>query len=697
MQLPIQAGWLRAGVGVMLHLLVALGSARVDVLLNQTENATASHGRERLSPAEQVGWTLFGLVLGGAFLINAALNYDPNYKIETTEYVEVDVDANEDSLDPFIAGTDTDSCSDAPYSSDSDNSCKPALRAPLLRRAPRQQASPPLSPPQSPQSPLPPTTSAVEGNSTEDDAGANLPAAGWVAAPAEAKPGAPPTAALAIGMPGITAAKPAVVRGFARVRVGLSRVPAESGGIALNLAGMGSWLSGMCEVHPFLLPAFDVGSVVVVSLALVIILAIFLQALLHNAHLRGELQKPKQCGSLGGLLMGFTLCCSYARFLPGVGHELPFALVHAAGSLQLGMLVWYLYWTSRKRSPPVPYWFPATVGIGMVGIAGSKVGMAPWLQRAALWVSAVLCLCEWPWITARCSFSDRIAPAPSIFIHAAPISLVSLVYMEVVVAPMISEGSDLPPSAVAGGHFFLAATTSGALVTLFFAYRRRAILRRFVLSRSVGFVHQEWAALTFPLVATSTYALLYAARVAPDFGGGAAQTAARVWATALGIVTLVVVGTIDLFYLLVGLPQWILYTGLPPVPGPPPLSDSALPLTGEKACCKCWPPFGGRVPTDEVAPSVELARRAVPHRSSTLYGVQLMMADAIPTDSPTESPHGSPRAVPHRTSSLHGVQLILGDAIPTDSPTESPHASPVATRPPRSLPRAILTREAPRL
>ena len=119
----------------MLHLLVALGSARVDVLLNQTENATASHGRERLSPAEQVGWTLFGLVLGGAFLINAALNYDPNYKIETTEYVEVDVDANEDSLDPFIAGTDTDSCSDAPYSSDSDNSCKPALRAPLLRRA----------------------------------------------------------------------------------------------------------------------------------------------------------------------------------------------------------------------------------------------------------------------------------------------------------------------------------------------------------------------------------------------------------------------------------------------------------------------------------------------------------------------------------------------------------------------------------
>ena len=438
---------------------------------------------------------------------------------------------------------------------------------------------------------------------------------------------------------------PAADTVLAGVRTWLSHVPAESGGIALNLAGMGSWLSAMCELHPALLPAYDAGAVVFVSLALVIILAVFLQALLHNAHLRGELKKPKQCGSYGGLLMGLTLCCSYARFLPGAGGgPLPFALVHAAGSLQLAMLVWYLGWTYTKSSPPVPYWFPATVGIGMAGIAGSKVGMAPWLQQAAFWLSAALCLVEWPWITARCLFSDRIAPAPSIFIHAAPISLVSLAYMEVIVAPM--EDAGLTPTVVGVGHFFFAATTCGALVTLFFAYRRRTILRRFVLPRSVGFVHQEWAGLTFPLVATSSYAILYAARIVPLSGNEQAQTAAVIWATALGLFTLLLVGTIDIFYLVVGLPQWVFLSGLPPVPGPPPLRDGANQLTGEKACCKCWPPFGGRVRLDAAAETAEIARRSFIHRSGTLFGIQVMMADAIPTDLPTGTPNGTPPGSP---------------------------------------------------
>ena len=70
--------------------------------------------------------------------------------------------------------------------------------------------------------------------------------------------------------------------GLSRVRKALSRVPAESGGIALNLVGMGSWLSAMCELHPALQPAYWPGSVVVVSLACTIFAAIFLQAVLHT-------------------------------------------------------------------------------------------------------------------------------------------------------------------------------------------------------------------------------------------------------------------------------------------------------------------------------------------------------------------------------------------------------------------------------
>ena len=103
------------------------------------------------------------------------------------------------------------------------------------------------------------------------------------------------------------------------VRAALSGIPAEAGGIALNLAGMGSWLSALCELHPAMLPAFDASSGVVVSLSCTILIAIGLQVLLHNAHFCGEVRKPKQCGSLGGLLMALTLCCSYTSFIPGAG------------------------------------------------------------------------------------------------------------------------------------------------------------------------------------------------------------------------------------------------------------------------------------------------------------------------------------------------------------------------------------------
>lgn len=140
-------------------------------------------------------------------------------------------------------------------------------------------------------------------------------------------------------------------------RVGLSRLPAEAGGIALNCAGMGSWLSAMCELHgPQLLPLYDVGSALFVGLACVILAGMALQALVHNAHLRGELRKPKQCGSYGGLLMSLSLSASYIRFVTPTGSRVPYACVHLAAALQVAMVLWYLGWASKIRSPPVPYW-----------------------------------------------------------------------------------------------------------------------------------------------------------------------------------------------------------------------------------------------------------------------------------------------------------------------------------------------------
>ena len=387
---------------------------------------------------------------------------------------------------------------------------------------------------------------------------------------------------------------------FQAFQLALSRVPSEVGGISLNLAGMASWAGAIAELHPALAPALAVSTWVFIGFACSILAVAGLQVIFNMSHVRSELSKHNKCGSLGALCMSCTLCCSYIRHSPG-GMHTAYVVVHIASALQLIMLVWFFFLANRSRAPPVPYWFPATVGIASAAIAGSKVAMHSDLQLAFFWLAAALCLVEWPWITLRLAFSDRITPAPSIFVHATPVSVVSLACMEVFVTPTRGVVSD---SAVAACHFFFACTTTAALTTLIFSYRRRAFLRRFVLPRSLAFLHQEWAGLTFPLVATSTYTIFYASRIVPLSKNDDAIAGVRVWATALAVLTLGIVGFIDIMYFACGLPQWVC-RGLPPAPAPPPVVSTSTVTVGEKLCCMCWPPCAGNVQPEDCIPPRE--------------------------------------------------------------------------------------------
>lgn len=88
---------------------------------------------------------------------------------------------------------------------------------------------------------------------------------------------------------------------------------------------------------------------------------------------------------------------------------------------------------------------------------------------------------------------------------------------------------------------------------------------------------------------SGSYAVQYAARVAPFSSGSDATAAAfRAYAAALAIFTFVIVGFIDIMYLTCGLPRWIL-SGPPAVPAPPPVAPTAAAALGDKLCCKCWP------------------------------------------------------------------------------------------------------------
>jgi len=305
----------------------------------------------------------------------------------------------------------------------------------------------------------------------------------------------------------------------------------------------------------------------VVILSAVIIISVFLKCCVNPVHVITELKKPKECGSYGALLMAASLTSSKASC---ISIEVSKCLVYTAASLQLLMVVWYLCWCYFVRSPPVPYWFPATVGVGMISIAGSKVGISRSFQLACFFLAALLCVVEWLWITARLYSSDRNAPAPSQFVHAAPVSLVALAFMAV----FTKEISAPMPSRYyyhIAGHALFVWSTMAAFITMYFGWRRRGILRQFIRPASKRFVHQEWAALTFPLVATSTYALLYTGQIIVPYNShrSVSGTAVTVWASMLAVLCVLVVFPIDVFYFC-GLPLW-LKEGLPAVPVLPPI------------------------------------------------------------------------------------------------------------------------------
>ena len=340
-------------------------------------------------------------------------------------------------------------------------------------------------------------------------------------------------------------------------------LPPETGGIALNLAGLGSLCRAVDALHgTSLAPAASAAADLICCSLL---LASAFKLLLAPGKIAAELRDPKMCGSHGGLLMALNAMCAELRsWDPAVASM----AVHACSGLQLAMLVWYLGWCWHIRSPPVPFWFPATVGVGMSVVAGGAVGMAPALQRFFLLLSCSLCALLWPWIAWRVARSDRIAPAPSVCVLAAPVSLVGLAFFALHDGAAAAAAAARPRVVTAAGalplarrhhstaHTIFALSTLAAFATLVAVFRRRAILRRFVQPRR-GWAHPEWSGVTFPLVATSIVALRWEASVVRLHGEA-------LWPSVLAVLCALVVVPIDLLFLL-ALPRW-LANGLPPVP-----------------------------------------------------------------------------------------------------------------------------------
>ena len=167
---------------------------------------------------------------------------------------------------------------------------------------------------------------------------------------------------------------------------------------------------------------------------------------------RKELNIPKLTGSYGSLLMAATLT---AGELESVSLTLARTVVYFTSSIQMLMVCYYYCLNWRLKAPPVPFWFPSTVGVGALSVAGVRVGMPNGLRVFGAVFAAVQCAILWPWITWRMVkspiglMSDRqqsspiVAPAPSAFVLAAPISLVGLAFFSVTNASRLREWDDI--------------------------------------------------------------------------------------------------------------------------------------------------------------------------------------------------------------------------------------------------------------
>eukprot|EP00908_Phaeocystis_cordata_P016075 Transcript_27306.p2 GENE.Transcript_27306~~Transcript_27306.p2 ORF type:complete len:219 (+),score=56.14 Transcript_27306:771-1427(+) len=212
----------------------------------------------------------------------------------------------------------------------------------------------------------------------------------------------------------------------------------------------------------------------------------------------------------------------------------------------------------------------------MSAVAGAAVQMPAGLQICILGLSFSLCAVLWPWIALRLVRSDRVAPAPSVVVLAAPWSLVGLAFFATGGA---GDGSDRvggPRAHAAGGWALLFLSHLGAAATLAACWRRRAILSRFARPCARGWAHPEFAAYTFPVVATSTVAVLWQHEVARAAGLGQAS---RAYASAVGFCSLFAVGGVVAVWL-AALPRWLL-GGLPPVP-----QLELVPVVKERECCE---------------------------------------------------------------------------------------------------------------
>ena len=333
-------------------------------------------------------------------------------------------------------------------------------------------------------------------------------------------------------------------------------LPVQASGIALNIVAIASLLGllngrpgwAWAWVGPFLVPfewVFFTASLVLQVLLTLRAMTVLRQGRLTDLLLRQELHSRRQTAGWAALIIAGHL--TWARLHPYLGAP-AFAMVHVFAMLQYLTCARFLLLCWRKRSPPEPYWFPATVSLAAIGIVGPGIGSPRALTVAATACGCVVAATAWPVCVWRVfSRPEQIAADPSVFVMMAPVPFVTMA----LIAQRTADHEPLLGRVGMDCLFLL--NTLNLLVTLACAVQRRR-----QLARTLRPFSPAWASLTFPLasncIVAVRYAIDYDARSSAERAEWLASAAAH-WSAVLVPITLVLVPCIDLLWMF-HMPHW---------------------------------------------------------------------------------------------------------------------------------------------
>lgn len=264
------------------------------------------------------------------------------------------------------------------------------------------------------------------------------------------------------------------------------------GGFVLGSASLGHAIALLNRMFGLLLLEYGVSYplyIVALGLAFVFLLR---YAALPSAFIE-EVAQPCSLTNMAAFLMGAV---QLSTLVHNNSNCLSHILVGIFGIAHAILCCYFLYVCWKAKEHPKPSWFPPTVGLAVTATAGHAVAFPRALVELFFLLAVIFCLVLVPWVLAyTIPTAQGVAFDPSIFVLAAPVSLIALSWMSI-------EGTIMIESEIVRESLTILLVVASDiifLITLSCAFKRR----RYVFAR----FSDSWSSMTFPLTLTVHVAL----------------------------------------------------------------------------------------------------------------------------------------------------------------------------------------------